>query len=279
MIGVGGAFLVSAVAFSAAAGIFHPYYVSLLAPFTAALVGAGAAQLAGSGRTDRVLAPVAVVAGMATELAVLAGRSEPRGQVALLVAGVSVLAAATLAIADTARLRRAALGVALAALLVVPAVWSVQTLGHATSGTFPAGGPATTAGFGGGGGPGGGMFGAAGSLTEAIAYVEAQGGGTIAVSSQSSAARAALTAGVDVAALGGFSGRESEVSVDWLAERVAAGEIRWVLVDGERGGMGNDGRAGSSTAMSAVAATCTPVDGVDGLYDCSGAAEALAAAG
>src|SRR3954451_15901961 len=41
LIAVGGAFLVTAVAFSFAQGIFHPYYVSLLAPFTAALVGAG----------------------------------------------------------------------------------------------------------------------------------------------------------------------------------------------------------------------------------------------
>ena len=44
--------LVTAVLFSAASGIFHPYYVSLLAPFTAALVGAGAAQLLG-GRLQR----------------------------------------------------------------------------------------------------------------------------------------------------------------------------------------------------------------------------------
>ncbi|HEX5620051.1 MAG TPA: glycosyltransferase family 39 protein, partial [Solirubrobacteraceae bacterium] len=38
---VGGAFLTIAVAFSRAQGIFHPYYVSALAPFTALLVGAG----------------------------------------------------------------------------------------------------------------------------------------------------------------------------------------------------------------------------------------------
>ena len=42
LIAVGGAFArLTAVAFSSAKGIFHPYYVSLLAPFTAALVGAG----------------------------------------------------------------------------------------------------------------------------------------------------------------------------------------------------------------------------------------------
>ncbi len=143
LIAVGGAFLTTAVAFSAAEGIFHPYYVSALAPFTAALVGAGVAQLAGLGRTARVLAPAAVVAGMATELAVA---HELPGQLELIVpvmAVLCVLAAATLAIADTGGLRKAALGVALAALLLAPASWSVQTLGHATSGTFPAGGPAT----------------------------------------------------------------------------------------------------------------------------------------
>ena len=219
--------------------------------------------------------------------------------IATVMAVVAVLAAATLAVADTKRLRTAALGVGLAALLLAPASWSVQTLGHATNGTFPAGGPATS-GFAGGGpaaggappgglafaGPraGGGMFGGNASLTSAIAYAEQHGGGTIAVSSQSSAAGTVLTvsagsSNVDIAALGGFSGRESEVSVQWLADRVADGSIRWVLTDGEgAGGLGNDGRTGSSEVMAAVAATCTPVASVDGLYDCSGAAAALAAA-
>jgi hypothetical protein len=76
--------------------------------------------------------------------------------------------------------------------------------------------------------------------------------------------------------LGG--GRESEVGTEWLADRVADGTIRWVLTGGQDDGMRPDGRTGSSTVMAAVAATCEPVAGVDGLYDCSGAAAALAAA-
>jgi 4-amino-4-deoxy-L-arabinose transferase-like glycosyltransferase len=308
LIAVGGAFAITAVAFSSAKGIFHPYYVSLLAPFTAALVGAGVAQLAGRGRTVRILAPAAVVAGMATELAVLGELPGELDTVAPVMAVVCLLAAAALAASGTARVRQVALAVALAALLVAPASWSVQTLGHATSGTFPAGGPESAAfagpGGGGGGAPrggfggrmnggtdgglngppgvnggfGGGMFGGDAALSDAIAYVKENGGGTIAVSSQSGAASAVLQSNVDVAALGGFSGRESEVSVEWLADRVADGTIRWVLTDGEGGGMPSDGRTGSSTVMAAVQATCTAVSGVDGLYDCSGAASALAAA-
>src|SRR6185437_3702259 len=108
-------------------------------------------------------------------------------------------------------------------------------------------------------------------------------GGTIAVSSQSGASASIITSGADVAALGGFSGRESEVSITWLADAVRAGKIRWVLTDGSGGGMARDGRTGSSIVMAAVAQTCTPVSSAassstttSGLYDCQGKADALA---
>src|SRR3954451_24494617 len=150
LIAVGGAFLVTAVAFSFAKGIFHPYYVSLLAPFTAALVGAGAVVLVRS----HFFAPLAVAAGVLVELAVLRGAHsgltwlEP----VLVVAGGIVVVALAF---GPDRLRSVALAGALAALLIAPATWSFQTLGRATSGTSPAGGTASAS-FGGGGGPGGG---------------------------------------------------------------------------------------------------------------------------
>ena len=37
-----------------------------------------------------------------------------------------------------------------------------------------------------------------------------------------------------MAGIGGFSGRESDVSVSWLAQEVRSGRIRWVLA--EQGG-------------------------------------------
>jgi hypothetical protein len=214
---------------------------------------------------------------MATELAVLGGLPGEFATVGPVVAGIAVLAAATLAIAETAAVRKAVLGAALAALLIAPATWSLQTPGHPTNGTFPAGGP-PTAGFAGGpASPGGGMFGSDASLTETTAYAAGHGGGAIAVSSQSSAAAAILHSGADVIGLGGFSGRESEVTVAWFAERVEQGTIRWVLSGGDSGGM-RDGRTGSGSVMNAVEQTCSPVAGVDGLYDCSSATAALAAA-
>jgi 4-amino-4-deoxy-L-arabinose transferase-like glycosyltransferase len=154
---VGGAFLTTAVIFSFAHGIFHPYYVSLLAPFSAALVGAGFAQLQHGDLRMRILAVLAPAAGVATELAVL---HDYPGELRWLVPTLIVAGALAVALLlfGAPRLRFAALAAALALLLVAPATWAVQTLGHATSSTFPAGGPADNpaGGFGGpGGGPGG----------------------------------------------------------------------------------------------------------------------------
>jgi 4-amino-4-deoxy-L-arabinose transferase-like glycosyltransferase len=295
VIATGGAFLTVAVVFSFAQGIFHPYYVSLLAPFAAALVGAGAAELARGSLLARIAAPLAVAAGVAVELSVMHTQDTMSWLAPLLGAG-GVAAAIALAAAVAEQRRAWVVGGALALLAIAPATWAVQTLGHATSGTFPMGGPTTTAGFGPGGGgpgggmpggmgappqmgaPGGGMFGGAGSsLTEAIAYVQQHGGGTLGVSSQSSAAAAVLAQndGVSVAGLGGFSGNESEVSVGWLAQAVKDGRVRYVLADGSGGGF-QDGRVGATTLMRAVQQVGRETS-VSGLYDLQGLGDQLAA--
>jgi 4-amino-4-deoxy-L-arabinose transferase-like glycosyltransferase len=374
LIAVGGAFLTTAILFSSASGIFHPYYVSLLAPFVAALVGAGAAQILRGGLNARILGPLAIAGGVVCELVV---RSRYPGQLdwlpgVLIVVGA--LAALALAAFGSRRVRIVAVGAALAALLLAPSVWAVDTLGYATSSTFPSGGPASAesagggagfGGFGGGagarrlapgaaagaqplfgaggpsagtggaraggapgfagaasgsgrpagppGGAGGGAPGGAGgagavgaplgnsaSITAAISYTKNHGGGTIAVSSQSSAAQPIIAEDANVAGIGGFSGRESDVSVTWLAQEVRDGKIRWVLVEqsgGSGGGprLAGDTRQGSKAAMAAVAKVCTAVSisttgatGTGGaatasaegkLYDCEGHAAALLAAG
>jgi len=347
LLAVGGAFATTAVLFSFASGIFHPYYVSLLAPFAAALVGAGAAVLMGGGRVARILAPLAVLAGVVVELVVRAdypGQLTWLGPVLIVVGALSVLALVAL---SSRAVRMAAVGAAVAALLAAPAVWALDTLGHATSGTFPAGGPASaeSGGFGGpgggfggpggfggrvgfggpggapgqaggppsgteagtgaagaapqlfgsgsgsgragappsgvaglagagargfGGGAGGGGAGGAigapigGTVSSAIlSYVKQHGGGTIAVASQSNAASSILDEDANVAGIGGFSGRESEVSVSWLAQEVRSGKIRWVLDEQSSGapggGLRGDTRTGAKTAMAAVARECEAV--------------------
>ena len=143
----------------------------------------------------------------------------------------------------------------------------------ASAGTHP---PAVGAGVGGGGGFGG--FGG-GSLTQLDAYIKAHGGGTLAVSSQSTAASAIIASNAKVAGIGGFSGRESVPTVSWLAQEVSSGHIRWVLADsGGFGGVGGDSRPGASRALAAAAQVCKAVTvGSTTLYDCAGRAAALRA--
>jgi 4-amino-4-deoxy-L-arabinose transferase-like glycosyltransferase len=333
LVAAGGTFLTIAVAFSFAQGIFHPYYVAQLAPFTAVLVGAGSGWFLSGHRAAAIGAAVALAAGVATELLVL---HDIPGQLTwlptvLLVAG-AVTAVALVAVRGP--LRAAVLAAALGLLLLAPASWAVQTLGHATEGTFPAGGPAQTgvgggpgrgaggpgaggpgggfgappgagtrpgappggiggrfggvpggAGTGGaGGGMGGGFGGDTAGLTQAVIYARQHGGGAIAVSSQSGAAASIIQSGANVAGIGGFSGRESQVTTKWLADAVRSGRVRWVLAGDSGGFGGNDGRVGSSQVMAAVAQVGRKVTIASGsstttLYDLSGRADALAAAG
>lgn len=310
IIAVGGAFATIAVAFSFAKGIFHPYYSSQLAPFTAMLVGGGVGVFtAGDHATDEgrvrlYWGAAALAAGLVTTLWVLRNASADtldswQAPLALIV----LSSAAFLAIAgEQAVVRRWALIAGIGALLVAPAIWSANTLGHATSGTFPAGGSASASGgMGGpgGGGPGGrpggmamrGGFGAglrgpgggggafggrSTELTAAIAYAKNHGGGTIGVESQSTAAAYIAQNGANVAGISGFSGRESTVSVSWLADAVEDGRLRWIFTGG--GGMGGgfaDGRQGSQSAIDAATDACTEVS--TNLYDCAGKSSALKA--
>jgi 4-amino-4-deoxy-L-arabinose transferase-like glycosyltransferase len=330
IIAAGGAFATCAVVFSYAQGIFHPYYVSMLAPFTAVLVGGAAGTILKGGIPARVIAPLALLAGLGTEILVIdRGASDVEGLIPLAV--VAVAGGAAVLVAKTPMpVRAVALAVAMGALLIAPATWATETLGHATSSTFPAGGPASQ-GFGGGGGPGGGgggrsggpggggfgggqggppqmqgvpsgsssgqatappgfstgggggagggMFGGNSNLTEALQYAKTHGGGTIGVSSQQGSAEAIIASGADVAGLGGFSGSESSPTVQWLAQAVADGRIRYVLTDGTSSGGfgGRDGRAGASTIMSVVESVGTETS-VSGLYDLQGKASAILAA-
>jgi hypothetical protein len=83
-----------------------------------------------------------------------------------------------------------------------------------------------------------------------------------------------------VAGIGGFSGRESDMSVSWFADAVAPGQIRWVLITGPtlRGALAHDTRIGSATVMAAVKEAGAKTH-VKNLYSVSGRARALRALG
>lgn len=376
LLAVGGAFATTAVLFSFAGGIFHPYYVSLLAPFAAALFGAGVGMLLRGQVNPRIWGPLAIAAGVIVELVVLSRYPGELAWLPALLIGVGAACALALALLRARAARIAAVAASAGVLLLAPGIWAVDTLSYATSSTFPAGGPQSASvqgpgGFGGHGGfpgargmriggapaffgagqggpppgmgaggtpptgaqgftgPGGGgaaqgLPGAGGSSAgqggpsssgaqglpgrsgaqglpgastgalsrisagpsfgnavsaSVLRYTRAHGGGTIAVSSQSSAAGSIVGEGAEVAGIGGFSGRESSVSTAWLANAVSAGRIRWVLAESSGfPGMPGDTRKGSSEAITAVERACTKVTvGATQIYDCKGRAGALLA--
>jgi 4-amino-4-deoxy-L-arabinose transferase-like glycosyltransferase len=71
LIVIGGTLLTIGTVFSIASGVFHPYYVSMVAPWAAALIGAGVGIALKGDRAGRVIGAAALVGGAITELVVL----------------------------------------------------------------------------------------------------------------------------------------------------------------------------------------------------------------
>ena len=149
------------------------------------------------------------------------------------------------------------------------------------SGAAASAASAATGGF---GGPGGAFGGDTASLNAAIKYAKTHGGGTIGVSSQSSAAAAILSTDANVAGLGGFSGRESSVSARgsrWRSHRPPAlarrRRVRWL-----RGSAATPVRAArprwTSSSEVGKKVTVTTNGTTITMYDLQGRASAILAA-
>ena len=142
------------------------------------------------------------------------------------------------------------------------------------------------------GGVRGGAFGGGDTadVTAALAYAKAHGGSkrfTLIVSSEQTAASSVI-AGEPVAAMGGFTGRETVLTSSYLARLVRSGEARYFLL-GSGGGMGG-GFGASNAAVQTITSTCRLVSSSawsstststsgSSLYDCRGRAAAIAATG
>ena len=272
--------LVHVAVFSGAKGIFHPYYVSALAPAVAALAGAGIVTLWRWARTSWTGLVVldATVAGTAWLAVDLLGRT-PGFSPAL---RTLIPAAALVAIAASTGLRtgghlgrRLTVVAAIAgtfAILGGPAAFSKANLDRALNGNNVIAGPASGArgGMGpmggirgGGSGPGGSAgsatgrpsgtppMGAATVDTTLLNYLVAhQGSATYLVAASGSQATAPiiLATGKPVVTIGGFNGGDPAPTVAQLAKLVSSGRLKFVLL-GSGGTMGAPG--GSSSAITA----------------------------
>jgi 4-amino-4-deoxy-L-arabinose transferase-like glycosyltransferase len=283
---LGGWFVVEAAVLSLSKGIVHPYYVSALAPGTAAMAGAGVAafvKLARGRRRDRILGIALAAGALATTVlaqVVLMHREH------YMVSFVPVLAIGAalgfLALLALRRLAAPAIALAFALVLVVPTAYASTTWLAPVEGTFPVAG---TKAF-----PGSGGYGVnerdAGLDRALASYVVTHKPGSrwalLTVASDTGAPL--ILMGLDAGALGGYSGTDPAVAGPRLARMVANGQARYVLLGGEYS------LRGGNLATQAVLRACkelapsqwhSPVAFPYGLvlFDCAGDERALAAAG
>jgi len=301
--------LVHVLVFSTAKGIFHPYYVSALAPAVAALAGIGVIMMAKWAREAWAGAAVlaATIAGTAWLAVSLLQRTAdfaPALRIAIPVAALLATGGIVALRAGAGRIRGLLAATAVAgavALAAGPASYAVANVGHALDGNNVLAGPSSVSsgGFGGGAGgmrgggapggggqppsgtrptgtppgggtaagggtapagtarAGGGGMGGGGSISASvIAYLEAHQGSAkylFAASGSQTTASVIIATGKPVVTIGGFGGSDPAPTVAQLADMVAKGELRYVLISADGGG-GPGGGGGSSALTTWVKA-------------------------
>jgi 4-amino-4-deoxy-L-arabinose transferase-like glycosyltransferase len=288
---LGGWMLTEAVILSASKGIVHPYYISAIAPGTAAMAGIGVVAIARlcTGRIAIVgllLAALAVLGTLAAELAQMHREHYLVSFEPVLLAFGAVLLGVlvVLVLLRRARLRApgtlAALAALLLVLLFVPARYAATTWLAPVESTFPAAGPTQAAGHGGIG-----LNAEDEAITKAVLrYVHSHDPTPrfelLTVASDTSAPFILL--GMKAGALGGYSGVDPVLDGAGLARLVARREARYVMLGGEYSTRGGNG------ATHAVLAHCRELDPAEWsspvhypyglvLFDCRGHERELAA--
>jgi 4-amino-4-deoxy-L-arabinose transferase-like glycosyltransferase len=271
----GGWLVVSGLVFSLSSGVIHTYYTVALAPAIAALVAIVAVRLWRQRQTRQARAWLAAgVLGSAAWAWVLLDRTPSwEGWLRALIIVCAVAAAGALLLAPWRgavgrRVAGVTAALALAAGLAGPAAYAAQTIGTAHTGSVPAAGPASAAGFGGGapggtaglapaGGRAGGQAGGpGGGQSTSAALVKALETGhyrwAAAVSGSKSAASLELaTGGTPVMAIGGFNNQGGNLSLAQFKAYVAKGEIHYYIAGDTGGGGGGAPDATGSTSRTA----------------------------
>jgi 4-amino-4-deoxy-L-arabinose transferase-like glycosyltransferase len=252
----GGWLVVTAVVFSYAKGIVHPYYTVALAPALAACLGIGAVLLWRNRSDVRAAAAMAVTvlvtAALAAVLLSRHGDWLPWLRAVVAIAGVG----AAVLLLVVGRLPRpvatATAGLAILAALSAPAAFSVATAQSLHSGAMPGVGPARAhgnfAGFGGGllespeSGP---------ELTKLLADGSHGYPWAAAVVGSNNAAGYQLASGAPIMAVGGFNGTDPAPTLAEFKAEVSAKQIHYFLRS--KAGMGMAGIFGHASGSHEAA--------------------------
>jgi len=229
-----GAWLTPQIVFFSFAGLFHRYYLEMMAPAIAALVGAGLAALwreYARGHWRGWLLPIAILTSAATETAILFHFADWVGWLIPVVAFAGVFISLALVVAryfkpPISRFQPPVFLSATLILLIAPTIWSITPLLGADAG-LPFAGPELLSRSPRPNAP---------TRDWLIDYLVANRGGArflVATMNTNSAAPILLATGEPVMALGGFSGSDPILKMDQLAQLVAKNTVRHFLLNAQ----------------------------------------------
>ena len=264
--------LIHIVIFSMTSGVIHPYYVVVMVPAVAALVGISLPFLWGAYTRRKpyawllpllvgVTAVIAVMilgyAGTMTWLMWIVGLLGLTGMIGLLVN----------LYAPSRWLQNLAIITALTACTLAPTVYALATVNVAHTGSIPTAGPSSTA-----------MQGSNNEKSQAdsqlVQYlVEHQNGATwlVTVASANESAAIQLTSGQPVMAVGGFNGSDTPLTLEQFKQLVKAGKVKYYAISSHgRGGGGPGGGNNEITTWVKQTGTVVNYGGSDvTLYELS----------
>jgi 4-amino-4-deoxy-L-arabinose transferase-like glycosyltransferase len=237
----GGWLLTCVVFFSMVSGIFHAYYAIMLAPALGAVVGIGFAQLWDWGM-DKKWAGVALIAISLVTIGFQLFATYQYGEKTLWMIASGLLFG--LGVLLMSFQRKLAYITLFAAMLVIPAYWTVMTTASTANQNLPT---AYTGNNGQNGRdgigqnrPDDGATGQPGSNvnSELVSYLDANTQGMeylVAVPSSQQGSIMVLATGRPVLFMGGFGGQDDVVSAEDLTSLVDGGDLKYVLYGGDRG--------------------------------------------
>ena len=234
--------VVHIIIFSMTSGVIHPYYVVVMAPAIAALVGIGVPFLWGAyvrrksyawvlpmtiGMTVMTAMIILGYAGTMTWLIWVVGALGLAGMIGLLVNLYS----------PKRWLQNLAIITSVAACMIAPVVYTLSTVNVTHTGSIPTAGPSSTA-----------MQGSNNEKSQAdsalVQYLlQNQNGATwlVAVDSANESAAIQLTSGQPVMAIGGFNGSDTPLTLEQFKQLVADGKLKYYAASSRGHGGGPNG--------------------------------------
>ncbi|HCL4560170.1 glycosyltransferase family 39 protein [Clostridium botulinum] len=245
--------------FSFTKGLFHPYYLTMLAPPISALVGIGVVsmwKLYNENGWKSWILPVALIADGLTQILILSyyyNISNTAKILSTIVAVLCIVSSIILAIVNlrknkkdilkfkNIKFKKSLVTIALMGLLITPLVCSATTIFYPMSGTFPSAGLSLMTnkqkdGFN--------MGDPNSGNTKLIEFLKSHKTNEkyllVTSSTNGYASDIIINTGESVMALGGFFGTDKVITLDEFKKLVNNGEVRYVMVGGMGGNSSSD---------------------------------------